>query len=787
MSTTSVMGNLVGSRVKRKEDLRVLTGSGRYVDDVNPRGLKHLCFLRSPHAHARIVNIDTSAAMAMDGVVDVITGAEMAELTNPVNFAAEIPGLKTPTYPVLAVDRVRFVGEPVAVVVADSRYLAEDALDRILVEYEPLEAVMTMDRALTDGAPQLFDDCEGNLRFERSSVFGDVDGAFAAADKVVTETFEQHRWTPVPMETRGAVATYDRASGMLEFEGAIQSPHLIRFVVSTSIGHPIHMTRVIGRDVGGGFGLKWSPYREDIAICAVAKRVGGAVKWIEDRNENLVAGGQAREETLTLSLALKNDGTILGLKVDMALDHGAYPIMPPATVFTGLVRTTLPAPYRVPAYQFDERIVFTNKASYVSLRGPWAVETLVRERMLDLAARELGISQVDIRARNMITLEEQPTTLVTEVPLDNITTHETFKRALDLVDFDEVQQRLQEQRAEGRIVGFGIASFIEPAPGTPEYWAAVGFPFGGEPSKVRIEPDGHVSVYTAQMPHGQSHETTLAQLVGDELGVPFENIRLVYGDTQSTPFSLIGTGGSRAATMASGGVVMAARVVKQKVLDIASKMLEVSPEDLEIEQGVIQVKGSPEVAVPLVDLAMGCYMAPAVMPQGVDLNLEGQTVYDGEGGGFSQATHCCWVEIDGDTGQVKIERFLSVEDCGTMINPGIVEGQVHGAVAMGIGGMLYEHAKYDESSGQYLAGTFMDYLLPTAMEVPEIEIDHLEFESEKVIGSRGVGEGGTVLAPAALTNAIEDAIIAAGGQRVTRTPLTPTRVLELLGTIPAES
>jgi aerobic carbon-monoxide dehydrogenase large subunit len=415
------------------------------------------------------------------------------------------------------------------------------------------------------------------------------------------------------------------------------------------------------------------------------------------------------------------------------------------------------------------------------------VETLVRERMLDLAARELGISQVDIRARNMITLEEQPTTLVTEVPLDNITTHETFKRALDLVDFDEVQQRLQEQRAEGRIVGFGIASFIEPAPGTPEYWAAVGFPFGGEPSKVRIEPDGHVSVYTAQMPHGQSHETTLAQLVGDELGVPFENIRLVYGDTQSTPFSLIGTGGSRAATMASGGVVMAARVVKQKVLDIASKMLEVSPEDLEIEQGVIQVKGSPEVAVPLVDLAMGCYMAPAVMPQGVDLNLEGQTVYDGEGGGFSQATHCCWVEIDGDTGQVKIERFLSVEDCGTMINPGIVEGQVHGAVAMGIGGMLYEHAKYDESSGQYLAGTFMDYLLPTAMEVPEIEIDHLEFESEKVIGSRGVGEGGTVLAPAALTNAIEDAIIAAGGQRVTRTPLTPTRVLELLGTIPAES
>lgn len=784
---TSVMGNLVGSRVRRKEDLRVLFGRGRYVDDVNPRGLKHLCFVRSPHAHASITSIDVEAARAMEGVHAVITGEEMSELANPMNFAAEIPGLKTPTYPVLAVDRVRFVGEPVALVVADSRYVAEDAVAAVQVDYEPLGTVMNADQAQADDAPLLFDDCDGNLRFEKSSTFGDVDAAFDGADHVVTETFEQHRWAAVPMETRGGVATYDPARGMLEFEGAVQTPHLIRFVVATTLGHPIHMMRVRGNDVGGGFGQKWSPYREDVAICAAAKLVGGSVKWIEDRNENLVVGGQGREETLTLQMALDADGTIRGLKVDMTLDHGAYPVMPPPTVFTGLVRSTLPMPYHVPAYQFDERVVFTNKASYVSIRGPWAVETLVRERMLDLAAREVGLSQAEIRSKNMITLAQQPVEMVTGIPLDGVTTHETFTRALEMVDMDEVQATLQAQRDEGRVVGFGIASFVEPAPGTPEYWAAVGFPFGGEPTKVRIEPDGHVSVYTPQMPHGQSHETTLAQLVGDELGVPFEDVRLVYGDTQATPFSLIGTGGSRAATMASGGVVMASRIVRAKVLELAGKMLEVSPDDLEIVQAIIQVKGSPEMAVPLVDLAMGCYMAPAAMPEGSDTNLEGETVYDGEGGGFSQATHCCWVELDPDTGTVEITRFLSVEDCGRMINPGVVEGQVFGAIAMGIGGMLYEHAIYDEDSGQYLAGTFMDYLIPTAVEVPEIEIEHLEFESEKVIGSRGVGEGGTVLAPAALTNAIEDAVIAAGGQRVTKTPLTPSRILELLGVIPAEA
>jgi carbon-monoxide dehydrogenase large subunit len=782
---TSVMGGLVGSRVKRKEDLRILTGRGRYVDDVNPRGLLHAVFLRSPVAHGTITSIDVDDARALEGVVDVITGAEMAEITNPCNYGAEVPGLVTPTYPVLAVDTVRHVGEPVVMVIAESRAIAEDAAQLIIVDYDQLPVVTSSTQALADGAPQLFDDVPGNVRYRNHTSSGDVEAAFAQADHVISETITQHRWAPVPMETRGGVATFEPASQMLTYEAACQTPHLLKFLVAAAINPPQHLMRVLGNDVGGGFGLKWSPYREDFALCAAARRVGGTVKWIEDRNENLTSAGHGRDETVSIEVAVRADGEILGMRGSVVLDQGAYPIMPPPLVFTGLMRTTLPAPYRVPAYEFDETVAVTNKAAYVSIRGPWAMETLVRERLMDLVARELGITQVAVRERNMITLAEQPYEMVTGYTLENVTVHETFKRAIELSDPEAVRLQLEAERAEGRIVGFGIASFIEPAPGTPAYWASVGFPFGPEPTRIKVEPDGHVTIYTPQMPHGQGHETTLAQLVGDELGVPFDDIRLVFGDTQATPFTMIGTGGSRAATMASGGIVMASQEIRAKLLDIAADMLEASPADLEINEAIISVKGSPEVQLPLSQLAMTCYMAPGALPEGTDTDLQASVVYDGEGGGFSQATHCCWIEIDPDTGQIDIRRFLSVEDCGKMINPAVVEGQVRGAITMGLGGMLYEQVVYDDE-GQCLTGTFMDYLMPTAAEMPDYELDHLEFETDKLVGSRGVGEGGTVLAPAVLTNAVEDAIIAAGGQRVTKTPLTPTRILELLGTIPAE-
>ncbi|SHK52410.1 carbon-monoxide dehydrogenase large subunit [Pseudonocardia thermophila] len=783
MAGGSAISGLVGARVHRKEDRKILTGTGRYVDDVQERGMLHAHFLRSTVPHARIVSIDVSKALEVEGVVRIFTGADMSAIADDLNFAQPIPGLHSPSYPAIARDVVRFVGEPVAMIVAESRYIAEDAAELIEVEYDELPPVMSTKAAMAEGAPQLFGDVvPGNIVHTDEQLFGDIEAAFAQADHIVTDTLDQHRWACNPMETRGGVATYDRGSGQLTYEASTQTTHTLRFLLAGWVRHPIHQFRVIANNIGGGFGLKFSAYREDVAVCAAAKAIGGTVKWVEDRNEHLIAAGAAREEQLTLEAAVKADGQLLGLRVTMDLDAGAYPINPPATVYTGLVRTTLPGPYRLPAYQFRHNIVATNKASYISLRGPWAVETLVRERLMDKIARTCGISPVEVRRRNLITLADQPTKMITNVTLENVTAAETFEKLVSMIDFDEVRREQEEARARGKLLGFGLGTFIEPAPGTKDFWAAVGFPFGAEPARIRIEIDGKVTVFTPQTPHGQSHETTLSQLVADELGVGFDDVRVVYGDTDATPFSMLGTGGSRAATMASGAVVYGSRELKKRVLDIASHLLEANVDDLQIVDGVISVKGAPGAQVPLAQIAMGCWLAPEQMPPGTNTELEYVASYDGEGGGFSQASHACWVEIDQETGDVEVKRFLVVEDCGKMINPAIVDGQVIGGVAMGIGGMLLEHSAYSED-GQYLSATFMDYLMPTAPEIPDIEIEHLEYESDKVIGSRGVGEGGTVLAPAALLNAIDDALAQAGGGRVTTTPVTPTRVLELLGVI----
>lgn len=782
MSSSSTIGKVVGSAVRRVEDKRILTGRGTYVDDIVVRDMLHATFVRSPHAHALITGVETAAAEAAPGVVAVITGSQMAELANPLNFGGEVEGLRTPVYAAIAADKVRFVGEPVAIVIAESRYLAEDAADLVTVDYDPLPVVMSTAAGDADDAPVLFEELGDNVIYRNTTTHGDIDEAFERADHVVEATFSQHRWAMVPMECRGAVAEFDTSSDMLTYHASTQTVHLWRFFISTGINHPAHLVRVVAPDIGGAFGMKFSVYREDIALSAAAKHLRRSVKWIEDRNENLVAGGQAREEELHCQVAVSADGELLGGRFRMTLDHGAYPIMPPSTVFTGIVRTTLPGPYRWGAYSFESNIIATNKASYVSYRGPWAVETLVRERLLDMIARKLDMTPEALRLRNLIGLDEQPTKMITGATLDEVTARETFEHAMTLVDLEAFRHEQVEAREQGRLLGLGMATFIEPAPGTPDFWAAVGFPFGPEAARARLEPDGHVTVYTSQVPHGQSHETTLAQLAADEMGVPFDHVRVVHGDTDVTPFSMIGTGGSRAATMASGGVVMATREVKRRVLDLAGAMLEVSPEDLEIAEGNVAVKGAPDKAVPLAQIAMGCYLAPEAMPVGIETNLEANAMYEGEEGGWSQATHLCWVEVDPMTGQVRIPRFLVVEDCGPMINPAVVEGQVRGGVAQGIGGMLYEHSAYGED-GQYLAGTFMDYLVPSATEIPSIEVHHLEHASRKEIGYRGVGEGGTVLAPAALTNAIEDALHHLGVE-ITTTPLSPTRILELMGVVP---
>ncbi len=775
----ATIGSLIGASVKRVEDPRFLTGQGHYIDDLSFPGMLHAAFLRSPYAHARIVTIEAGAARALPGVVSVFTAEDFAGMINPIVVDASLPGCKPLPHTALVTEKVRFVGDLIAVVVAVNRYIAEDALDLIQVDYEPLPPVPNIEVALDPASAPLYESVGANIAYHDTFRNGDVDGAFGSADRVIRESFRQHRYINVPMETRGGLAVYEAASGELTYYAASQAPHAMRFFLGMQLGLPSHRVRVIAPDIGGAFGLKWSVYREDMVLAAAAMKVGRPVKWIEDRRENLTAGGHAREEDLTLEAAVKQDGTILGLKVTMTLDAGAYPVLPinPA-LFTSIVRTVLPGPYRFPAYQFEAKVALTNKAPYVAYRGPWAVESWVREVLIDIIGKELGLDPIEVRRANMLTKEEQPYKIASGVTIDRVSARETLERALELIDLPAVREEQRRQRAAGNLVGFGLATFIEPAPGGAAYMADQGEK-SKEMATVRIEPDGNVTVFTAQSPHGQSHETTLAQVVASELGVPFEAVKVVHGDTLVAPFSLSGTGGSRAATFASGAALFAAREVREKVLQVAAAMMEANPADLELTDGQVRVQGVPQKAIPLAQIAMLVYAAPGQLPPGSPTELVATHAYDGGEGGFSQATHCCWVDIDRQTGKVHITRYLVVEDCGTMINPAVVEGQVRGGTAQGIGGVLYEHAVYDENA-QFLTGTFMDYLVPTAMEIPPIEIEHLETPAISPVNFRGVGEGGAICAPPAITNAVSDAL----GVTITEQPLTPTRVLELLGVIP---
>lgn len=771
----------IGTSIQRVEDERVLTGRGRYVDDVTLPGMLHAAFLRSPHPHAHITRMDTSQAQAMPGVIAVLTGADMQRLTKPLTIQM-LQGYKSPAFFGLATDTVRFVGDPVVLVVAESRYLAEDACDTIEVEYEPLRAVATIEQALDASSPAIFDDVGTNTLFEQSHTYGDVDAVFASADHVFTEKFRQHRYANVPMETRGCVASYDPATREMVYHVATQSPHGVRLALSGLLSIPADRMRVVSGDVGGAFGLKGFVFREDVAVAAASKQLGRPVKWIEDRNEHLMASAHAREEDLELSVAARGDGTLVGLKANLVMNQGSYPLLPfPSALFCSIMRVMLPGPYRFQGYSFDTTVVASNKAPYVAYRAPWEIETFVRERMLDIVARNLNMDPVEIRKKNMVTAAEQPVHMITGPTLERMSARETLDRSLELFDYAGFRDQQRQARERGVYRGLGIATFIEAAPGPRDMAQALGFGLGKERAHVRMEIDGHLTVITAQMPHGQGHETTLAQVAADEMGVPFDHVRVVYGDTRYTPFSLIGTGGSRSATMASGAVLYGTRQIKDAVLKIAAGMLEASVEDLQIDEAMISVKGAPQRALPLGQIAMLCYMAPDHLPAGAAAVTEVDHDFDGDEGGWAQATHACWVTVDRDTGEVRIDRYLVVEDCGTMINPAIVEGQVRGGVAQGIGGVLYEHAAYDEE-GQFLAGTFMDYLLPTTTEVPTIEIDHLETPPISPVNFRGVGEGGALVAPAALTNAIEDAL-APLGVKITEQFLPPSRILELTGTI----
>ncbi len=843
-------GGLVGTSVKRVEDKRLLIGEGRFIDDLVVAGMAHAVFVRSPFPHATIVSIDVSAAEALPGVVAVMTGPELAEITNPFLPLSSIDKLYNPLFGPLAVDRVRHVGDPVAIVIAESRRVGEDAAELVAVDYEPLEPISSIVQALNSSREPIWPKAKSNVMFDHTDTFGDIDGVFTNADRIITESFSCHRQSNQPMETRGCVAemaTSGDGEREMVFHATTQTSHALRWVLAMSterqsalasmrsLAHkrdklkrfgagakafatekkdelgksdnagmlyqarkdpstlkhmgrtflnvldkdPSEIPSVVADDIGGAFGVKGHPGREDVAVAAMARRLDRSIKWIEDRNEHLMVSGHAREEDMTIRLAVTNDGRLLGMDVSLVMNQGAYPAVPfGAAFFTRIMKVMFPGTYRWDAYRLRTRIVASNKAQYVAYRGPWANETWVRERMLDVTARALGLSGAEIRQRNMITMAELPTSMITGPTLDvRMSAHTTLERAIELADLEGFAIEQAKARSQGRYLGLGIATFHEAAPGPPDYLDHV-LPGGGamssEPSSTVLKPDGRIAVITSQMPHGQSHETTMAQIAADQLGVGIESIDVVFGDTRRTTFTPTGTGGSRGGPMGGGSVLFSSRDLRRQILDEAADMLEAAVTDLEITDGNIHVVGVPAISKSFAEVAANIASAQGEA-------LAGSVNYDGGAGGWSVATHVCWVDVDLATGSVAIPRYLVVEDCGELINPAIVEGQVRGGVAQGVGAVFYEHAAYTDEAN-FITGTFVDYLIPTSMEIPEIEIHHVETPSDVEANFRGVGEGGMIGAPAAITNAVEDAL-AHLGVRITEQHLPPTRILELAGII----
>ena len=773
---------LIGARVRRTEDLRLLTGQGAYVDDYRPSGLVHAAFVRSPYAHTRIVQLDVSAALRLDGVITVVTGQELGQEIKPVRAGSTMADYKETGFPPLAVDKVRFVGEAVAVVVADSRYIAEDAVEQIRVEYDPLEALSDVEQARTDTTVLLHEEAGSNVLLSRRFTDGDVDAAMESASVRVRERFRFHRHAAVCMENRGCVAEYSAGSASLTLRSTTQCPGLLRDALAELLDMPEHSIRVVAADVGGGFGAKSSLYPEELTLCALAKRLGRPVKWISDRREDLMTSTQAWDEIVDAELAVQQDGTIVGLRAEVVSDIGAYSIYPwTSTVEPVQTVSFLPGPYRIPHYRGRVQGVATCKAPMGPYRGVGRpLTTFVTEGLIDRAARRLGRDAVELRLQNSIRPQDFPYKTPSGIVWDRASLIECLRKARAVLDEKTARQRQAEARADGRWVGIGFASYIELTGVGSAIPVSPGMPVstGTEAAFLRVDPSGTVTATFSVAPQGQGHETALAQLIGDALGVRFKDIRVICGDTALAPHGT-GTYASRSAVIAGGAAIRAGQALKDKALRIAGHLMESNPAELDIQDGSVFIKGKADRRLPFREVAKAAYGGLRRLPKDMEPGLEVTRFYDPYFGTASNATHVAVVEVDRDTYEVKIQRYIVVEDCGRMINPMIVDGQVRGGVAQGIGAALYEEVVYDEA-GQLLTGSLVDYLVPTASELPPIEVHHIETPSPTTLGGfRGMGEGGTIGAPAALANAVSDAL-APLGIEINELPITPQRLFELV-------
>jgi carbon-monoxide dehydrogenase large subunit len=774
----------VGQRVPRREDPRFLTGRTRYVDDIRLPRMVHAAFVRTPYPHAEVRGFRTERARAHRGVVAVLTAEEAARLASPIRADLRLPEWKSSEFPILGWPRVRFAGEAVAVVAAADRYLAEDAAELVEVDYDPLPAVTDVERAVEPGSPLIHAHWGDNLFMDRWKKAGDAADAFAQAELVWQRTYRTHRHTGYPMEGRACLADFQRETGTLTFYAATQIPYLIRTQLADLLRLPEHAVRVVAPDVGGGFGIKAHLSPEEVAVALLSMRLGRPVKWIEDAREHLLASNHAHEHTHRVQAAMRRDGTILGLRVDVLVDCGAYSIWPEtAGAEPSQAPNVLPGLYRIRHYEARTRAVATNKCPIGAYRGVGRpAATFTMERLIEDVARELGIDAVEIRRRNYIRDDQFPYTSVTGLEYDSASPMASLEKAVEAIDYEAFRREQARARTEGRYLGVGFGSFIEQTAHTTVEYARRGQTIvrGYETVSVALDPSGTVVVEASTHSHGQGHETSFAQIVADRLGVPLEAIRVRCGDTASLPYGM-GTFASRSAVVAGGAAWKAAESVRRALLKIAGHVMEVSPDDLEIAAGTIRVKGSPTHRMTVAEVTRLAYHRSERLPPGVSpIELASTQTYDAPPGTgtFTNAIHAALVEVDIATGFVRILRYVVVEDCGVMINPLIVDGQVHGGVAQGIGGALYEHLVYDET-GQMLSQTLVEYLLPSALEVPPIEVYHIETPSFTLGGFKGAGEGGAIAPLAALGNAVSDAL-APLGVTVDATPLAPERILALV-------
>jgi carbon-monoxide dehydrogenase large subunit len=774
----------IGERVKRKETERFVSGTGRYVDDLLPAGTLHVSFVRSSCAHAKIKSIDVEAARAMPGVRAVYAGAEIAQHVKPLRVGGSSVMRPVKLYP-LAVEKVRYFGEPLAVVVADNRYLAEDATEMVAVEYEMLPVVLDPEAAMEPGAALVHEDAGSNIVYKYHFATDGIDKVFADAEVIVKERIRSHRITACPIEPRAYLAHFNKEEDSLTMWSATANPHSLRGRIADILNFPEGKIRVIAPDVGGSFGVKIQTYQEELLLPYLSRELGRPIKWCETRVEHMRNGRHGRDQIHYVEMALKKDGTMLAIRDKIIADMGStytvdHSIQAAALYMTGV--------YQIQNYCVDALGIATNKTTHGSLRGIGKADaSYILERLVDIAARQLHLDPIEIRLKNFIPTEAFPYRNVTGALYDSGQYHLAMKRTAEMAGYDQLRKEQLELRKQGIHRGIGVALVMEPTSSSRIH--ATG---GYASCRLRIDPSGAATVFSSMGEQGQGHETTIAQIVASQTGIPFDKITVIHGDTLPTPYGF-GTGSSRSSVVLMPSAWVAGKLMRDKILGIAARQLKVVPENLQIGDGKVFAKENPDQSMAVMEIVRTAYGAIHLLPENMEPGLEVTGYFinpnidytpDDKGrmntfSSYPYAAVIAVVDVDVETGMIKIVKYFTVHDCGNMINPQIVDTQQQGSIMQGIGAALYEELRYDEN-GQLLSSTFMDYRLPSSEEVPELHLEHIVTPNPFTpLGAKGAGETGMLGPPPALCSAVEDAL-SPYGVRIRETPLTPDRILNLI-------